>query len=117
MNKAKQWSRWAMMVMLVTSAPRVMGSGICMLRLGRSGSTLVPNMVGHAHLGLAAQLRAQPDELLPAVALRQRLAPLGPVYQAGTLSGNPVAVAAGLAGSSESSLVRSRTLSPPSSKY
>jgi glutamate-1-semialdehyde 2,1-aminomutase len=27
----------------------------------------------------------------------QRLAPLGPVYQAGTLSGNPVAVAAGLA--------------------
>jgi glutamate-1-semialdehyde 2,1-aminomutase len=25
------------------------------------------------------------------------LAPLGPVYQAGTLSGNPVAVAAGLA--------------------
>ncbi len=26
----------------------------------------------------------------------QRLAPLGPVYQAGTLSGNPVAVAAGL---------------------
>jgi glutamate-1-semialdehyde 2,1-aminomutase len=26
-----------------------------------------------------------------------RLAPLGPVYQAGTLSGNPVAVAAGLA--------------------
>jgi len=27
----------------------------------------------------------------------ERLAPLGPVYQAGTLSGNPVAVAAGLA--------------------
>ena len=27
----------------------------------------------------------------------QRLAPLGPVYQAGILSGNPVAVAAGLA--------------------
>src|SRR5256885_8453566 len=27
----------------------------------------------------------------------QKLAPLGPVYQAGTLSGNPVAVAAGLA--------------------
>ena len=27
----------------------------------------------------------------------QRLAPLGPVYQAGTLSGNPVAMAAGLA--------------------
>jgi glutamate-1-semialdehyde 2,1-aminomutase len=26
-----------------------------------------------------------------------RIAPLGPVYQAGTLSGNPVAVAAGLA--------------------
>ncbi len=26
-----------------------------------------------------------------------RLAPAGPVYQAGTLSGNPVAVAAGLA--------------------
>ena len=26
-----------------------------------------------------------------------RLAPLGPVYQAGTLSGNPVAMAAGLA--------------------
>jgi glutamate-1-semialdehyde 2,1-aminomutase len=27
----------------------------------------------------------------------QQIAPLGPVYQAGTLSGNPVAVAAGLA--------------------
>jgi glutamate-1-semialdehyde 2,1-aminomutase len=27
----------------------------------------------------------------------QKIAPLGPVYQAGTLSGNPVAVAAGLA--------------------
>ena len=27
----------------------------------------------------------------------QRLAPAGPVYQAGTLSGNPIAVAAGLA--------------------
>ena len=27
----------------------------------------------------------------------ERLAPLGPVYQAGTLSGNPVAVAAGIA--------------------
>ncbi|MFZ2963380.1 MAG: glutamate-1-semialdehyde 2,1-aminomutase, partial [Rhodoglobus sp.] len=30
-------------------------------------------------------------------ALLEQLAPLGPVYQAGTLSGNPVAVAAGLA--------------------
>ena len=30
-------------------------------------------------------------------ALMEHLAPLGPVYQAGTLSGNPVAVAAGLA--------------------
>jgi len=29
--------------------------------------------------------------------IMQCLAPLGPVYQAGTLSGNPVAVAAGLA--------------------
>jgi glutamate-1-semialdehyde 2,1-aminomutase len=29
--------------------------------------------------------------------LMERLAPLGPVYQAGTLSGNPVAVAAGIA--------------------
>jgi len=29
--------------------------------------------------------------------LMEKLAPLGPVYQAGTLSGNPVAVAAGLA--------------------
>ncbi|WP_131807819.1 aminotransferase class III-fold pyridoxal phosphate-dependent enzyme, partial [Mycobacteroides abscessus] len=29
--------------------------------------------------------------------IMDRLAPLGPVYQAGTLSGNPVAVAAGLA--------------------
>jgi len=27
----------------------------------------------------------------------ERVAPLGPVYQAGTLSGNPVAMAAGLA--------------------
>jgi glutamate-1-semialdehyde 2,1-aminomutase len=32
-----------------------------------------------------------------AAALMDRLAPLGPIYQAGTLSGNPVAVAAGLA--------------------
>ncbi len=31
------------------------------------------------------------------VALMDQLAPLGPVYQAGTLSGNPVAMAAGLA--------------------
>ncbi|NMR20000.1 glutamate-1-semialdehyde 2,1-aminomutase [Cellulomonas fimi] len=31
------------------------------------------------------------------VELMERLAPLGPVYQAGTLSGNPVATAAGLA--------------------
>jgi glutamate-1-semialdehyde 2,1-aminomutase len=30
-------------------------------------------------------------------AVMERLAPLGPVYQAGTLSGNPVAMAAGLA--------------------
>ena len=30
-------------------------------------------------------------------ALMDLLAPLGPVYQAGTLSGNPLAVAAGLA--------------------
>ena len=29
--------------------------------------------------------------------IMQKLAPLGPVYQAGTLSGNPVAMAAGLA--------------------
>jgi glutamate-1-semialdehyde 2,1-aminomutase len=29
--------------------------------------------------------------------IMERLAPLGPVYQAGTLSGNPVAMAAGLA--------------------
>ena len=29
--------------------------------------------------------------------IMQALAPLGPVYQAGTLSGNPVALAAGLA--------------------
>lgn len=28
--------------------------------------------------------------------IMERVAPLGPVYQAGTLSGNPVAVAAGL---------------------
>ena len=29
--------------------------------------------------------------------IMEHIAPLGPVYQAGTLSGNPVAVAAGLA--------------------
>jgi glutamate-1-semialdehyde 2,1-aminomutase len=34
---------------------------------------------------------------LPAADLMERLAPAGPVYQAGTLSGNPLAVAAGLA--------------------
>jgi glutamate-1-semialdehyde 2,1-aminomutase len=37
----------------------------------------------------------------------ERLAPLGPVYQAGTLSGNPVAVAAGIA-----ALDLARTLDP-----
>ena len=30
-------------------------------------------------------------------AIMEKVAPLGPVYQAGTLSGNPVAVSAGLA--------------------
>jgi glutamate-1-semialdehyde 2,1-aminomutase len=30
-------------------------------------------------------------------AIMEKLAPLGPIYQAGTLSGNPVAMAAGLA--------------------
>jgi len=30
-------------------------------------------------------------------AIMEKLAPNGPVYQAGTLSGNPVAVAAGMA--------------------
>ncbi|HTE05229.1 MAG TPA: glutamate-1-semialdehyde 2,1-aminomutase [Planctomycetota bacterium] len=34
---------------------------------------------------------------LGAAELMERLAPLGPVYQAGTLSGNPVAMAAGIA--------------------
>ena len=34
-------------------------------------------------------------------AIMEKIAPLGPVYQAGTLSGNPVAVAAGLATLSE----------------
>ena len=38
----------------------------------------------------------------------ERLAPVGPVYQAGTLSGNPVAVAAGIAALD---LARSSTLS------
>jgi glutamate-1-semialdehyde 2,1-aminomutase len=32
-----------------------------------------------------------------AAAIMRRVAPLGPVYQAGTLSGNPLAMAAGLA--------------------
>jgi len=39
--------------------------------------------------------------------LMERLAPVGPVYQAGTLSGNPVAVAAGIA-----ALDLARTLDP-----
>jgi glutamate-1-semialdehyde 2,1-aminomutase len=40
-------------------------------------------------------------------AVMERLAPVGPVYQAGTLSGNPVAVAAGIA-----ALDLARTLDP-----
>ena len=39
-----------------------------------------------------------------------KLAPAGPVYQAGTLSGNPVAVAAGLATLRNCTLGRLRTL-------
>ncbi len=34
-------------------------------------------------------------------AIMQHIAPLGPVYQAGTLSGNPIAMAAGLAALTE----------------
>ena len=41
------------------------------------------------------------------------LAPLGPVYQAGTLSGNPVAMAAGIAALNELSGRVGRTSSPP----
>ena len=70
------------------------------------------NRAGYWGLQHAAGERYQPDLItfgkvigggLPVAALGGRadvmdyLAPLGPVYQAGTLSGNPVAVAAGIA--------------------
>jgi len=59
-----------------------------------------------AHFGIRPDLTTLGKVMgggLPAAAfggrsdIMDRLAPLGPVYQAGTLSGNPVAVAAGLA--------------------
>lgn len=59
-----------------------------------------------AHFGVVPDLTTLGKVMgggLPAAAfggradIMDRLAPLGPVYQAGTLSGNPVAVAAGLA--------------------
>ena len=43
----------------------------------------------------------------------ERLAPVGPVYQAGTLSGNPVAVAAGIAALD---LAKSSTRTRPSQR-
>ena len=60
----------------------------------------------HGHYGIKPDLITLGKVMgggLPAAAfggrrdIMQCLAPLGPVYQAGTLSGNPVAVAAGLA--------------------
>jgi glutamate-1-semialdehyde 2,1-aminomutase len=60
----------------------------------------------HGHFGIKPDLLTLGKVMgggLPAAAfggrrdIMQCLAPLGPVYQAGTLSGNPVAVAAGLA--------------------
>jgi glutamate-1-semialdehyde 2,1-aminomutase len=45
-------------------------------------------------------------------ALMEQLAPLGPVYQAGTLSGNPVATACGLATCARLPGRASSTLSP-----
>lgn len=59
----------------------------------------------HGHYGIQPDLITLGKVMgggLPAAAfggrrdIMQRLAPIGPVYQAGTLSGNPVAVAAGL---------------------
>ena len=45
------------------------------------------------------------------------LAPLGPVYQAGTLSGNPLAMAAGIAALEELGVVGSDVASPPPAAY
>ena len=80
----------------------------------RRGAHRVPRrprrLVGARGPGAASRLRARPGHLrqghrrrdAAGRARRPRrdhglLAPLGPVYQAGTLSGNPVAVAAGIA--------------------
>src|SRR5204862_112611 len=57
--------------------------------VGRDGSARVGGPRGREGLPLAA--------VGGRAALMDELAPLGPVYQAGTLSGNPLATAAGLA--------------------
>ena len=63
---------------------------------------LVPMVVTAVITTTAMRAAIRPPGGLPAAAfggpaaLMSHLAPAGPVYQAGTLSGNPVAVAAGL---------------------
>jgi len=66
-------------------------------RLGRGGAQerfgITPDLTALGKIiggGLPVGAYCGPAELM------DRLAPLGPVYQAGTLSGNPLAVAAGL---------------------
>jgi glutamate-1-semialdehyde 2,1-aminomutase len=76
----------------VISGFRVAPGGMCAL------TGITPDLVTLGKIlggGLPAAAYAGPAELM------ERLAPLGPVYQAGTLSGNPVAMAAGLATLSE----------------
>jgi glutamate-1-semialdehyde 2,1-aminomutase len=72
----------------VISGLRVAPGGMCAL------SAITPDLVTLGKIlggGMPVAAYAGPAELM------ERLAPLGPVYQAGTLSGNPVAMAAGLA--------------------
>ncbi|MFT4134909.1 glutamate-1-semialdehyde 2,1-aminomutase [Microbacterium sp.] len=62
--------------------------------LAGAGEVVVPDLITFGKViggGLPVAAVAGRAEVM------DRLAPLGPVYQAGTLSGNPVAVAAGLA--------------------
>jgi len=72
----------------VISGFRVARGGAQQLCGVRADLTVMGKVIGG---GLPAAALGGPRELM------SRLAPAGPVYQAGTLSGNPLAVAAGLA--------------------
>jgi glutamate-1-semialdehyde 2,1-aminomutase len=72
----------------VISGSRVAGGGAQELLGVNADLTIMGKVLGG---GLPAAAYGGPRELM------ERMAPVGDVYQAGTLSGNPIAVAAGLA--------------------